>query len=218
MKKLQKIFVIIALILALPTLGIGQGTKHFTAYNKIKFDYEVIFPKGYEKGKSYELAMVFTEIEPSKDDYASGVKAIRENESLKNTILFIPKNPIGESDWISHPIHHGLNDLMKSLRASHGNKNQKFHFIGYKLGGRVAQTYSKMSSQFVKSLIFAHSDHWKITKQEYFDKAFSMGFNIHVYDSKRPEKFPLDISKAKYKQSENLQSAISLIDKSIDTH
>lgn len=207
---------ICTLILALLTYSCySQELKTFEARNGVDFAYSVILPEGYQKSKRYELAMVFTEIEAENNGFEPTMSVLKEIKGLKNTILFIPKVPVGKPHWISHPIHHGLNDFMKNMREAYGNKNQNFHFIGHLMGGRVAQTYSGMSSEYVASVSFANSTHWSITKQEYFDGIFNKGFKVYVYSSKPAESLPLDVSKTTFSKVKDFEKAIMSIDQKI---
>lgn len=207
---------IFTLILALATCSCyGQEIKTFEARNGVDFAYEVILPDGYNKNKSYELAIVFSEIEVEEKGFEPTLSALKQVKGLKNTILFVPKVPVGKPHWISHPIHHGLNDFMKNMRSAYGKRDQKFHFIGHLLSGRVAQTYSGMSSEYVASVSFVNSTHWSITKQEYFDGIFSHGFKIHVYSDKPAKELPINVSKTTFKKVVDFGEGLTLIDSNI---
>lgn len=215
----MKIKGILMLTLALVTsASYGQDTKTFKARNRLDFAYEVILPEGYEKGKSYELAVVFSEINVDENGYEPSLSALKQVKGIKNTIFFISKVPVGKPHWISHPIHHGLNDFMKSMRSIYGKPNQKFHFIGHLKGGRVVQTYSGMSSEYVASVSFAHSTHWTITKQEYFEGIFNLGFKVYVYSNQPADKLALDVSKAAYSKTNDFGKAITMIDSKIRSY
>lgn len=215
----MKIKGILMLTLALVTTACyGQDTKTFKARNRVDFAYEVILPEGYEKGKSYELAVVFSEINVDEKGYQPTLSAVKQVKGIKNTIFFIPKVPAGKPHWISHPIHHGLNDFMKSMRSTYGKPNQKFHFVGHLKGGRVAQTYSGMSSEYVASVSFAHSTHWTITKQEYFEGIFNLGFKVYVYSNQPADKLALDVSKAAYGKTSDFGKTITMIDSKIRSY
>ncbi|MCE7993605.1 MAG: hypothetical protein HEP71_16595 [Roseivirga sp.] len=210
---------ILSIVLALATCSCyGQELKTFEARNGVDFAYELMLPEGYDKSKSYELAMVFSEIEADNHGFEPTRSALKEVQGLKNMILFIPKVPLGKPHWISHPIHHGLNDFMKNMRSSYGKPNQKFHFIGHLRGGRVAQTYSGMSSEYVASVSFANSTHWTITKQEYFDGIFNLGFKVYVYSDQPAKNLALNVSKTIFKQVSDFGNAISLIDEKIRSY
>lgn len=189
----------------------AQEVKTHKARNGVAFDYQIIFPVNYSKDKPYELAMVFSELERTDKAQSGTISILNNLKGLTNMVLVVPRVPKGESDWISHPIHHGLNDLMDKVREQYGNQNQKFHFIGYKLGGRVAQTYSGMSKQYVASLQLAHSTHWKSTKQEYFDQVFNNGFKVYVYD-KGTKGLGIDVSKTQFERTTGLSQALMQID------
>ncbi|GAB5525391.1 MAG: hypothetical protein Roseis2KO_32630 [Roseivirga sp.] len=204
------------LILALLTYSCySQGIKTFEARNGVDFAYTVILPEGYQKNKSYELAMVFTEIETEDKGFEQTLAVLNKLKGLNNMILFIPKVPTDKPHWISHPIHHGLNDFMKNMRDDYGSKSQKFHFIGHLKGGRVAQTYSGMSSEYVASLSFANSTHWPITKQEYFDDIFNKGFKVYVYSSEPAESLAIDVSNTTFNQVKDFEKAILTIDRKV---
>lgn len=193
----------------------AQDFKTFESRSGVDFSYRVILPEGFDKGKSYELAMVFSEIERDNKGFEPTLAALSDMKSLKNTILFVPKVPVGKPHWISHPIHHGLNDFMKNMAEEYGKSGQKFHFIGHLLGGRVAQTYSGMSSEYVASMSFAHSTHWSITKQEYFDGIFNRGFDIYVYSNEPATSLALDVSKTHFKKIKSFEAAMAWIDEQI---
>ncbi|GEM_PF-3671060 len=193
----------------------AQDFKTFESRSGVDFSYQVILPEGYNKSKSYELAIVFSQIERDNQGLEPTLTALNNLKGLKNTILFVPKVPVGEPHWISHPIHHGLNDFMKNMAEQHGKRGQKFHFIGHLLGGRVAQTYSGMSSEYVASVSFAHSTHWSITKQEYFDGIFNRGFDIYVYSTEPAEKLALNVSSAHFEKTKDFGAALTMIDRQI---
>lgn len=193
----------------------GQEIKTFEARNGVDFAYEVILPEGYNKSKSYELAVVFSEINLDEKGYEPTLTALKKVSGLKNTILFVPKVPVGKPHWISHPIHHGLNDFMKNMRSTYGKRDQKFHFIGHLLGGRVAQTYSGMSSEYVASVSFTESTHWSVTKQEYFNGILNMDFKVYVYSSKPAKDLPINVAKTTFKKVTDFGKAISMIDEKI---
>lgn len=210
---------IFTIVLALATGSCyAQDQKTYEARNGVDFAYELILPEGYSKDQSYELAVVFTEIEAENKGFEPTMSALKEIKGLKHTILFIPKVPLGKPHWISHPIHHGLNDFMDSMRGKYGKRNQKFHFIGHLLGGRVAQTYSGMSSEYVASVSFANSTHWPITKQEYFDGIFNKGFKVYVYSSTPANELALNVSKTSFNKVKDFENAILLIDEKIKPH
>lgn len=196
----------------------GQELKKFEARNGVDFTYEVILPEGYDKSKSYELAVVFSEKDRKEKGFEPTLKALISVKGLKNTILFVPKVPVGKPHWISHPIHHGLNDFMKNMRSTYGKRDQKFHFIGHLLGGRVAQTYSGMSSEYVASVSFTESTHWPITKQEYFNGILNMEFKVYVYSSKPSKDLSINVSKTTFKKVTDFGEAISMIDKKITNY
>lgn len=194
----------------------AQDFKTFEARSGVDFSYQIILPKGYDQSKSYELAIVFSEIERDNKGFEPTLSALKRVKGLKNTILFVPQVPVGKPHWISHPIHHGLNDFMKNMSERYGKRGQKFHFIGHLLGGRVAQTYSGMSSEYVASVSFAHSTHWSITKQEYFDGIFNKGFDIYVYSNMPAESLALNVTKAHFRKANDFEASMSMIDQQVN--
>lgn len=199
-------------LMLITTACYTQDSRQFKARNGVNFAYEIVFPADYDKDKSYELAMVFSEIEVKNSGYAPTLAGLRNSKRLANTIFFVPKVPVKRPHWISHPIHHGLNDFMRGMRDAYGKEGQKFHFIAHMLGGRVAQTYSGMSSEYVASVSFAHSTHWDITQQQYFEEIFGRGFKVYVYDSQNPKQLSIDVSRARFIQSESFSKALEMID------
>jgi len=203
---------LIAIGLLSINLSKAQKTRQFKAKNGVRFEYAVILPEGFTANKSYELAMVFTQIEKEHKGYESTLNDLGNGGKLENTILFIPKVPLGKPHWISHPIHHGLNDLMDELSGKYGKRDQRFHFIGHLFGGRVAQTYSGMSSQYVSSVAFINSQHWSITKQQYFNQILDLGFPVKVYAEEAQEALPIDVSKTTFRRVDSFEQGLQLFD------
>ena len=175
----------------------AQEVSTFKAYNSVRFEYAIHLPEGYEKGDTYELVMLFSEIEPKNNRWETAIGELKSHHHTK-TIYVVPKVPLGRPHWKSHPIHHGLNDLMDKVREEYGKANQQFHFIGYKEGGDVAQTYAKMSREYVESLTYLQAEHWSWTKQPYFNQNLDGGIPVRVLDHREAAGIPIDVSKARF--------------------
>ena len=59
---MKNTFLSLLLVVAAALSCEAQETKSFKAYNGITFDYELVLPEGYSKSKSYQLAVLFTEV------------------------------------------------------------------------------------------------------------------------------------------------------------
>lgn len=210
MKNLVSITLLVIASISCHSQPERQSLESFEAYNGIMFEYEIIFPEKYTDERAYELAILFSET--AEGDH-SWDKALHEAESLnlENLILIVPKVPLGNKHWKSHPIHHGLNDLMKSLRKKYANSSKKFHFIGYGAGHNVAQTYSNMSSDYVASMSIINGEYWNDSKQEWFDLVINKDIPVYIYefDQKRVK---LDLSKSTFKSIESFDEAMRMID------
>jgi hypothetical protein len=189
----------------------GQDTKRFKAYNGIEFEYSLLFPKNYSTSTQYQLAVVFTEVEKLDNVYLETIAGLSKQE-FSNTIFIIPKVPLGEPHWKSHPIHHALNALMDQVNTGYGKKGQKFHFVGYKAGCNVAQTYASMSFQYVASLSLVHSTYWSKNKQEYFDNIADKNAPIFIYETLDQEAIKINLSKTTFIQEEDWLKAFKMID------
>ena len=147
----------------------SNGFKRYKAFNGITFEYALLLPENFDSDKSYKTIVSFAGVEPKDDVSEETINTLWKNHKMHNTIIIVPKVPIGESDWISHPIHHGFNDFLKFIKGKYKVKNQKFHFIGYKGGCVPAQTYISMLEFPPASLTVLSSDNW----DHYDDRNYS---------------------------------------------
>ena len=138
----------------------SNAFKRYKAFNGITFEYALLLPGNFDSDKSYKTIVSFAGVEPKDDVSEETIMTLWKNHKTHNTIIIVPKVPIGESDWISHPIHHGFNDFLKFIKGKYKVKNEKFHFVGYKGGCVPAQTYISMLEFPPASLTVLSSDNW----------------------------------------------------------
>ena len=207
MKNIQHLFILVLILMYSCTSAQETDLKAFEAYNKINFQYKLIFPVDYDAKKKYEMAFLFTETHKNDQGWAPSMESLKKAAKLNNMILVVPKIPLSNDHWKTHPIHHALNDLMKNLRDEYGVKGQKFHFIGYKIGQDVAQTYSNMSHEYVKSYSIVFGTYWKKNKQEWFDKVLDKNIPVYVYDQSDKKEIPLNISKTTFEKVASFSDA-----------
>ncbi len=168
----MKIFIVIisALILSISCFQSESNTfETYKAFNNITFEYNMLLPANFDSNKAYKTIVSFAGVE-SKDDLSEEtISTLWNNHQSYNAIIIVVKVPVGESDWISHPIHHGLNDFLKSVKEKYKVEHEKFHFVGYKGGCVPAQTYISMLDFPPASLTVLSSDNW----DHYDDSNFS---------------------------------------------
>lgn len=191
-----------------------NNLRTFVAYNNITFNYEIVYPQNFSRNNNYELAILFTETALVDNEWEKASILVKEEVSLENTVLILPKVPLKNKHWKSHPIHHALNDLMDNLGEEFNLETSKFHFIGYKAGHNVAQTYADMSSEYIKSLSVVHSSYWKDNKQEWFDALVKKRIPIYVYEENEAD-VPLNISNAIFVKSNSIKHSLKIIDTKI---
>jgi len=148
----------------------------YKAFNGITFEYALLLPENFDSNKSYKTIVSFAGVKPKDDLSEETINTLWKNHKMYNTIIIVPKVPIGESDWISHPIHHGFNDFLKFIKETYKVKNQKFHFVGYKGGCVPAQTYISMLDFPPASLTVLSSDYWG----HYDDKNYSRLSKLNI--------------------------------------
>ena len=134
--------------------------KRYKAFNGITFEYAVLLPEKFDSNKSYKTIVSFAGFKPKDDESEKTIVTLWKNHKMYNSIIIVPKIPIGESQWVSHPIHHGFNDFLKFIKGKYKIKDQKFHFVGYKGGCVPAQTYISMLEFPPASLTVLSSDYW----------------------------------------------------------
>ena len=168
----MKIFIVIisALILSISCFQSESNTfETYKAFNNITFEYNMLLPANFDSNKAYKTIVSFAGVE-SKDDLSEEtISTLWNNHQSYNAIIIVVKVPLEESNWISHPIHHGLNDFLKSIKEKHKVEKEKFHFVGYKGGCVPAQTYISMLEFPPASLTVLSSNYW----DHYDDSNFS---------------------------------------------
>ena len=162
--------IILTLILNASCIQAQSNTfKKHKAFNSVTFEYAVLLPENFDSDKPYKTIVSFAGVNPKDDVSEETITSLWKNHKSYNAIIIIPKVPIGKSDWISHPIHHGFNDFLKFIKGQYKVENEKFHFVGYKGGCVPAQTYISMLEFPPASLTVLSSDNW----DHYDDRNYS---------------------------------------------
>ena len=183
----------------------------FKAFNGIRFQYSLLLPDNFDPNENYEIVAVLTEVHVNDHAWETSVKRL-EAIDLKRTILIIPKVPVGEESWGTHPIHHAFNDLLKSIRKSHGQANQKFHLIGLEAGQETAFWWTYGSKNLIASTSVFNGHLWKEKRwdQKWYNNLIGSGVPIFAYEDKSIDKF--DMPKIEFRKKTSVSSMIKDIE------
>ncbi|EZH71944.1 hypothetical protein ATO12_04815 [Aquimarina atlantica] len=162
-----------------------KGFKRYKAFNGITFEYTVLLPKGYDNNKSYNTAVAFAAVDAKNDQTIWSVNNLWKNHKNYDYIIIIPKVPVNEPDWLSHPIHHGFNDFLKFVKKSYKVKHQKIHFIGYKDGCIPAQTYITALEYPPASLTLLSSNYWEHYNNKEYTLLTQLKIPIRLFYTKK---------------------------------
>ncbi|MCW5517318.1 hypothetical protein [Muriicola sp. Z0-33] len=189
----------------------NESVYQFKAFNGIRFEYGLLLPKDYDSAKEYEIVAVLCEVHNGDNAWESTMKQLGSID-LNRTILIVPKVPIGEESWGTHPIHHAFNDLLKSVRKSHGQANQKFHLLGFEAGHEVAFWWTYGSSELISSTSIINGHLWKEKRwdKKWYDNLMKSKVPIYAYEDHKPSKF--DMSKIHFNTSASLVKVIKEIE------
>ncbi|OUR91910.1 hypothetical protein A9Q87_08905 [Flavobacteriales bacterium 34_180_T64] len=166
----------------------SNAFKTYKAFNGITFEYALLLPENFDSNKSYKTIVSFAGVEPKDDLSEATITTLWKNHKRHHTIVIVPKVPIGESDWISHPIHHGFNDFLKFIKGQFKVKNKKFHFVGYQGGCVPAQTYISMLDFPPASLTVLSSDNWDHYDDKNYSRLSKLEIPIHLIYHKSNER------------------------------
>ncbi len=186
--------VFIALIMTMISVSTYAQSKTFERYkshNNIQFEYTVLLPKNFDNHKAYETIVAFAGHEAKKDKAVWSLDQLWANHQNYPYIIVVPKVPLGKQHWISHPIHHGLNDFLEHLKKNYKVKDGKFHFLGYKDGCIPAQTYITMLNYPPASLTVFSSEYWDHYNKSTYDGLAKLKIPVNLFftegDTKRQQ-------------------------------
>ncbi len=165
---------------------------HFKAPNGIRFEYGLLLPSDFDRSKDYEIVAVLTEVSSSDNAWSKSMQKL-EAIDLQRTILIVPKVPVGKTHWATHPIHHAFNDLLKSVRKSHGKRNQKFHLIGLEAGHETAFWWTYGASALIASTSIINGHLWKEKRwdRKWYNNLIGSHVPIFAYENKTDYKFSM---------------------------
>ena len=177
-------FRLIVLTIFIPFLSCdAQNGKqdNFKAYNGVEFEYTVLLPGDYNGDKSYKTVIAFAGMDSDKDLADWSIQNLWKHQQHYNSIIVVPRVPVGKPHWISHPIHHGLNDFIKYIHNNYQVKDGKVHFLGYKDGCIPAQTYITMLNSEPASLTIFSSQYWEHYNKSTFDELARLKIPVRIY-------------------------------------
>lgn len=186
-------------------------TQYFKAFNGIRFEYSLLLPGDYDRSKNYEIIALLCETHKSHKAWGKTMDQLAGID-LDQSIVIVPKVPVGQDGWGTHPIHHAFNDLLKHVRKSHGKARQKFHLIGLESGQEVAFWWTYGSKELIASTSIINGslwdqDHWD---QIWYNNLMRSGIPIYAYESEKPTKF--DMSKIRFREAAQLEKVIDEIE------
>lgn len=186
-------------------------TQQFKAFNGIRFEYSLLLPKNYDPSENYEIIALLCETHKSHNAWDKTMDQLVDIE-LDQSIVIVPKVPLGQDGWGTHPIHHAFNDLLKHVRKSHGKPKQKFHLIGLEAGQEVAFWWTYGSKSLIASTSIIDGtlwkqDHWD---QKWYNNLMGSGIPIYAYETSMSNKF--DMSKINFREAAKLQQVIDRIE------
>jgi len=152
----------------------------YKAFNGVAFEYTVLVPKDFDSNETYKTIVSFAGVDRKDDASNTSITTLWKNHKNYNSIIIIAKVPVGESDWISHPIHHGFNDFLKYIKTIYNVENQKFHFLGYKGGCVPAQTYVSMLEYPAASLTVLSSGYWDHYNEREYNRLAKLNIPINI--------------------------------------
>lgn len=189
----------------------NHETYQFKAFNGIRFEYSLLLPAAYEKTERYEIIALLCETHDGHHAWTSTMDQLSKVD-LARSIIIVPKIPLGHESWGTHPIHHAFNDLLKSVRKSHGHHDQKFHLIGLEGGQEVAFWWTYGSKQLIASTSIINGALWKENHwdQKWYRNLMGSGIPIYAYEEKTPSRF--DMSRIKFLPVASIKQVIQDIE------
>ncbi len=186
-------------------------TQQFKAFNGIRFEYSLLLPDNFDRSKTYKIVALLCETHKSHNAWEKTMDQLAGID-LDESIVIVPKVPLGKDSWGTHPIHHAFNDLLKHVRKTHGKAKQKIHLIGLEAGQEVAFWWTYGSKELIASTSIINGslwqqDHWD---QKWYDNLMRSGIPIYAYETTRPAKF--DMSKIKFRDAAKLEQVIDQIE------
>jgi len=170
----------------------SDGLNRFEAFNGIQFEYGLLLPDGFDRSKHYEMVALLCETHINDQAWESTMERLSQFK-LEEVIVILPKVPIGKDSWGTHPIHHAFNDLLKSVRKSHGHADQKFHLVGYEAGQEVSFWWTYGSANLISSTSVVNGTLWdqKHWDEKWYRNLTGSGVPIYAYEEVKPEKFKM---------------------------
>lgn len=196
-----------------PQAGAQQAYElhQFKAHNGIRFEYSLLLPSDYQKGNEYKIVAILCEVHKDDNAWEKTMKRLA-SLNLERTIVLVPKVPIGQDHWGTHPIHHGFNDLLKSVRKSHGTAHQKFHLIGLEAGQETAFWWTAASADLIASTSIINGHLWKEDRwnKKWYNNLSGSHVPIYVYEEVAIDKF--DMSAFHFRKQASMAQVIREIE------
>ncbi|MGB0346666.1 MAG: hypothetical protein ACPGGA_04215 [Balneolaceae bacterium] len=185
--------------------------RYFKAFNEVEFDYALVLPPDFDRSKDYQIIAVLSEVHINDDSWKTTVDYL-DTVELDNSIVIVPKVPRGNDHWGTHPIHHGFNDLLKSVRNSHGKSGQKFHLIGLEKGHETAFWWTYQSKELIASTSIVNGNLWKEDRwdKRWYDNLMGSDIPIYAYEDSAINKF--DMSQIEFETFKPLSEVIDDIE------
>lgn len=213
MKRITTLYTLLCWAVTLQACGPSQKheTQQFKAFNGIRFEYSLLLPEGYDRSRPYEIIALLCETHDGHKAWEKTMDQMTEI-NLDQSIVIVPKIPLGKDGWGTHPIHHAFNDLLKHVRKTHGQADQKFHLIGLEAGQEVAFWWTYGSKELIASTSIINGDLWPQDHwdQKWYNNLMRSDIPIYAYESYKPSKF--DMSKIKFREIKTLEKVINNIE------
>ncbi len=181
---------------AVMTTGFVSSNRYsvheFKAFNGIKFEYALLLPVDFDRSQQHEIVALHCETHKTDEAWDETMASLASID-LSRTILIVPKVPMGKDGWGTHPIHHAFNDLLKSVRKSHGKPHQKFHLVGLEAGQEVAFWWTYGSSSLLASTTVINGQLWKEDRWDlkWYNNLSSLNVPLYAYEETVPSKFDM---------------------------
>lgn len=185
-----------------------RSYRELKARNKLLMKYAVIEPKGFDPEQAYPVLVAFAPGTGTRSadwmmqELWSGAA---DQERWIVVTLVAPE----EKGWFTHPSHHALEDVLRSLQKEYEVAGDKFHLFGFATSCSPALTYSGMSKKYFQSMTLVSSSAWS----NYDDSDMKRWKRMPVHQIVGATSFTLDEDQGAHERlkAQGVQSSLTVV-------
>lgn len=140
----------------------------FKARNKVLMNYALIKPKDYRPERAYPVLVALAPGGVRSADWM--MEELWSGVDQQTEWIVVCIAAPAEKGWWTHPTHHALEDLLKTIQKEVQVAHKNFHLFAFGNGCRPALTYSGMSKKYFRSLSLVSCSAWDLDSDGEFGR------------------------------------------------